>query len=583
VIPAHAGGPSDFVRVRFRWPDEHQATLGRTLPLVLRAGQVQLVVAPGETAELPSGPVLAAAVVPGRTPLTAELARAGDDLLKVPFPASDVVHAAFGNPATEAGRSVVTRGSLAFDVTRWADATAPIPEDNQLRISCGGDQLRISREGDPLRIGGRQETSAPLRLLLAGSNTPTRRIAVPRVALDESAVVHVAFDRPWGARPALTPSDDASRLLLAYLNAGENRLAAAMAHALARVRADQAPIRWASPSFAQLLVGYAYALGEDAEALDGWCRRTQAARYLGTDGLILAAQSAWLLGRTQEATESLVRAETAQPVMTLGLGLAVRLAFHLAAEPRSARVDFSRIEHDGERLARLVTSYSRLSSATDPAADTVTTPVSERRPVSLDGRGWRQRAAWAIAYVLVRLQLTHTIRQSKGITTVLVSLQRRAKRVLDNQGGTVRRAWEYSVLLVAGFVTLAWLGLLVAVVVAAPSHSVTWDRLLLPLQGVQAVVFALVGAGVILLAVDRRTRELEQRAEDSENRARKAEDQAMKGRALAAALQAEALSPTGSKAGHALLSEALFGDMIGRAQAAGNVSGPEPDGPLVPQ
>jgi len=561
MIPADQAARPDSVRIRFRWPDEHQATLGRTLPLVLRAGGAELVVAPGEQADLPDGRVLAAAVVPGGAPLTAELAPADHGLLEVPFPTSDVVRAAFGDQAAAAERSRDARASLAFDVTRWSGAIAPLPED---------DRLRISGNTGLLRIGGRQETSAPVRLELAGSGTPTRVIAVPRVALDESAVVHVGFGRPWGARPALMPSDDASRLLLGYLDDGEYRLAGAMARALARAVADRDPIRWASPSFAQLLIGYAHALNEDAGALAGWCRRTQADRFLGTDGLILAAQSAWLRGRPRQATDLLVLAGAAPPVMSLGLEVAVRLAFRLAADPDSARVDFGRLEHQGEALARLVTSYSKVSSAADPLAATVTRPTSKRRPVSLEGRRWRQRAAWAVAYAYIRRRLAHTVKQARGITTVLVSLQQQAKQARDHQGGTVKWTRNYLVWLLAVPAAVAWLGVLVATIVYAPSHSTTWARLLGALWGLEAVVFTLVGAGVALVIAGRNSRELALRAEESEHRARAAEDQAMKGRALAAALQAETVPPGAldSPAGHSLLSWALFGDMTGRDKPA---------------
>jgi hypothetical protein len=556
VIPADSARREDWVRIRFRWPDEHEPMLERTLPLVLRAGRVQLVVAPGETAEVPPGPVVATAVVPGAAPLITELTPVDHDLLEVPFPASDVARATFGDSTTDKHPSRAAQSSIALDVTRWADAAAPIPEDNQ---------LTISRDGDLLRIGGHQEISAPLRLVLAGRQTPTQVIAVPRVALDEEAVVHIGFDRPWGARPALMPSDRASRLLLAYLSSGENRLAATMARALARAWAQGAVIRWASPSFTQLLIGYAYALGEDADSLASWCHRTQAARYLGADGVILTAQSAWLLGQSQQATELLASAEATTPVMALGLGVAVRLAFHLAAEPGSAQVDFARIGHEGEQLARLVTSYSKLSAATDPVADTVTRPTSQRRPVTLEGSRWRQRAAWAIAYLLTRLRLAHTFKQPTGIPPLLVSLQKRANQALDHRGGAVRRTWN-SWLFVAVPVTLVWAGILAAVVAYARSDSMIWDRLLVPLQGFQAAVFAVAGAGLILTVVNRRSRDLEKRAEDSERRARAAEEQAMKGRALAAALQDEASSTVVADplAQHALLSRELFGDMIGR-------------------
>ena len=564
-----------YVRVRFRWPDEYRATLGRTLPLVLRAGEVERVVAPGEPADLPAGRVTAVAVVPGAAPLTAELAPADHGLLEVPFPASAVLRAtiadpALGDPALGEERIGDARGSIAFGVTHWSGATSPLPED---------DRLRVSRDRGLLRIAGRQDTSAPVRLVLAGHSTPTREIAVPRVALDEPAVVHIAFDRPWGARPALTPADDASRLLLAYLDAGEYRLAGAMARAMARAIADRDPVRWASPSFAQLLIGYAHALDGDAGALAGWCRRTQAARFLGTDGLILEAHSAWLLHRPRQAAKLLVRAEAARPVMTLGLGVAVRLAFHLAADPDSAQVDFGRVEDEGKALARLVTSYSRLSAETDPLAATVTTPTSQWRPVSLVGRRWRQRAAWAITYALIRSRiaatfirsrLDHTVKRPQGITTVLVSLRQRAKQAQDHPGETVKWTRNNLVWLLAVPVTLGWLGVLAATIYYAPSHSTTWERVLAALWGLQALVFTLVGAGITLAITGRNSRELAQRAEESERRARAAEDQAMKGRALAATLQAEAVPPGApdSPAGHSLLSRALFGDMIGHEAQA---------------
>jgi hypothetical protein len=253
--------------------------------------------------------------------------------------------------------------------------------------------------------------------------------------------------------------------------------------------------------------------------------------------------------------------------MALGLEVAVRLAFHLAAEPRSAQVDFGRIEQEGQRLARLVTSYIRLAAATDPVADTVTTPTSERRPVSLEGRSWRQRAAWAIAYQLTRRRLGHTVKQSKGIMSVFVPLQKRAKQALDHRGGTVRRKWDNLLWLLAVPVILAWLGVLAAAVYFASSEqSIAWERLLPVLLVVQAGVFTLLGAGIALVALERRSAELAERVYDSQRRVRLAEEEAMKGRALAAALQAEASSAAASDspAGrHALLSQALFGEMIG--------------------
>ena len=80
---------------------------------------------------------------------------------------------------------------------------------------------------------------------------------------------------------------------MAYLLAGQYSLAAAAARAIEAARASASLTAWSAPSYTQLLIGYAYALGRDTARLSVWCRRTAAVDTLGTDGLILEAEAGW--------------------------------------------------------------------------------------------------------------------------------------------------------------------------------------------------------------------------------------------------------------------------------------------------
>jgi len=396
--------------------------------------------------------------------------------------------------------------------------------------------------------------------------------------------------RAWGARPALTPGDVPSQLLLWYLRAGEHDVTRVMAQALARSRAQTEPIRWAAPSFSQLLIGYAYALSADAPALAAWCRRTDAARFLGTDGVILTAHSAWERNDRHGAARLLVQAgEMAPPVVGFGLEIGVRLAFLLAGN-RARQVTFDSLEGLGEALARLVTNYGRLSTKSDPEAITVTTLTSTRRSASLAGRAWRHRAAWAAIYVLTSIAYRQSLNASKGLTSLRVKLGRlRGERppFHDNAKGAivteatkdaVSDTWvaverrrpggrETLVGVLAVGLLIAWLAVMgVAIVLAWKGSQLAWERILTPLAVVQCGLFLLLGVVITMVAIGKRAEELTLRAQASEARALALEEEAMKGRALAAALQAEGATAVrdGVITQHARMSRALFGDLLGR-------------------
>ena len=445
------------------------------------------------------------------------------------------------------------------------------------------DDLKFERRGDLVRVSSEGNSSAPARLAMASPTTPARVMAVPLVAPDESALINLATRRSWGSRPSLVPHEVPPRLLLAYLSVGEYDIAGAMARALARALGEARTIRWAEPSFSQLIFGYAHALNGERQALASWCRRTDAARFLGTDGVILAAESAWQRRNRDEATRLryVNAASMAPPVMSFGLEIGVSLALRLGASGGGGRIDFGRLGQSGEELTQLATDYSRISTRSDPQSATTTTPQSARTPVSLAGRNWRRRAAWRLTYLLTRVSYHDSLNSSTSVTSRRVNLGRKNRdrrppeysreatvtdasknapavghMVSESQVGIAQPVGllvRYLAVLFAG----AWLAVLVVAILFEAEGKPYPGALLLI---VQPGVFVLLGVVVTMVVVGRRTQELSRQVQASEELARAREEEAMKGRALAAALQADSAGD-GSPSHHARMSRALFGDL----------------------
>jgi hypothetical protein len=524
--------------VRLRWPGP-QDELARVLPVLVRVGDAELVVAPGVPVVIPLRRFAVAAVPPGAQPLVAELERGSAEVLELPFPVEAV---AVPPPAAS------PHGTVAFGFGAWTAEPA------------GAAEFAVARHGDGLSVApGRSGISKPARLMVAARTTPTRVVAVPALAPGETALVDLTVARPFGHRPALLASDPATRLLLAYLAAGEFRIARQMARRLVAVRAAERPVAWSEPSLAQLVVGYALAAGDDGPRLAAWCRRARADRLLGVDGLVLAATAAWRRGRPEEAARLLDRAgRTGPPVMSLGLEWAVRLAFQLQARG-----------HRTEELDRLVTGYSVVAASSDPLADTVTAPESPRRPLSLEGRGLVARARWALPYLAVRIRLPHTVRATDhaarivGVRPIAQSRPGAGMNQPDTAPSEATSLGRYRFPLIV--VLLIFIG-----AVAIALIDAAWNVpavLAAPLSLLAAALFTLLGMTITLAAGqdrDEQDRELRRRAEAGERRATAAEEEAMKGRALAAALQADARTePSRDSVRHARLSRGLFGDLLG--------------------
>jgi len=545
--------PTNPATVRFAWPDR-EAPLARVLPVILRVGAVERLVAPGEPFTLPPArmPVTAIAVVPGAEPVTAEISRVPGDELVLPFRTTQVM--------AKAERAASRHGAVAFGAGLWTSEPPGPVETSELTVGLDGDELRLS--SPPSGEAYEARASVPARLTLAARTTPTRVVAVPSLGPGEAVVIDLLAERPFGDRPALLPSDSRSRLLLAYLGTRDNAVARVLAARLARVLGEQRPLTWSEPSLAQLLIGYALAADEDGPALAGWCRRTSADRLLGVDGIVLAALSAWHQERPQDAARLLGRAErVGVPVMSLGLELAVRLAFLLLAEGFSEAA-----------LKRLASNYSKISTRADPIADTITTPAPGKRLVSLEGRGLLTRANWALAYRVALARLPHAVKAAAETMHIVLDPSpasgTRSPARHRGVGMNLRYFQLLALLLVA-----AWLATLAATIVYGVNNTAQWELLVAPSAVLEAAVFTLLGVFIAeAFAGDRRQREhqLMTRANDAEERVRKVEEEAMRGRALAAALQAESgTEATPEAARHARLSRGLFGDLIGEQQAIG--------------
>jgi hypothetical protein len=541
----------DGLAISFAWPD-HEAALAPVLPVVLSAGETVKTAGPGEVVELPSGPVDVRVIVPGGEPLVARLPTKLGSRAVLPFRTEEVLAA-----VNQRSRSDPHPSLVAFSLAPWLPHTADSLAATGVNVVLQADGLRISSNEQESR------TSAQAELVVASRSTPTRVVAVPQLGPNESAVIDLAAERPFGSRPALVPTDPRTSVLLAYIQAGEYELARVMASRVASTLARQHIIAWTQISFIQLLVGYAYAADEQRSALAAWCRRTDAVRLLGVDGKVLGAISAWHQGRPDEAARLLELAQSeGTPVIALGLEMAVRLAYEIFAQG---------IHTEG--LDALATAYSVHSTDSDPFAATVTTPTSRERPVSLEGRGWLAHTRWALTFLAVRTRLPNVLRvASQAVEVVIAPSNAKKVHSYPSHTGVGMKFSMFNMLTL--YLVVAWLGMVAVVVWAAVTGQGEWERLVVPLVILQAAAFTLLG-----VAINDRTGEraadiedgLEMRLERSERRMRNVEEEAMKGRALAAALQAE----TGSEMSydamrHARMSRSLFGDLVHKDESVVN-------------
>ncbi|WP_370948825.1 hypothetical protein AB5J62_15060 [Amycolatopsis sp. cg5] len=416
-----------------------------------------------------------------------------------------------------------------------------------------------------------------MRLEVASRRTPRRVLGVPPLGAAES--VRVLWHRPHSsvARPRVEPDDPFGRHLMRYLLAGQHAAAAAAARTVERLRGAASTVNWSAPSYTQLLVGYAYALGGDRARLALWCRRTAAARTLGADGLALAAESAWRHHDDEATVRLLTEASRfAPPTLRFGMEIGLRLTTLIDGDRLGKELDLAPLEAVRRR-------YIALLVKTDASSATLSVPQTNVTSPDLS-RASGPRRATAAARFAATVWRYRTIIRTSGVPNVRNGfLSRRAtvmsvrKASADSAGkGESTKVLGGAALWVAVFALAIWLLFSIYLLtMAGSSTDLTWTRLAWVFGSVEAVAFTAAGA-LFGTAVQRdRADKAESRADSAEDKAELHRDDATKGRALAASLQADTIAQGALKSlapgqssqddvrrRHADLARSLFGDLV---------------------
>ncbi|WP_433222001.1 hypothetical protein ACQP00_22275 [Dactylosporangium sp. CS-047395] len=387
--------------VRWQTPVTEGAVPARFAPVRITVGGQVLVAAAGEPVDLPDGPFEARADLPGCLPLAVrgetlppELSLNPEDLRRDPLAPSQV-------PGPR---------KLTIAVVRLPGA----PPGAAFEVIADRAELRIRQHaGLPAAAG----------LRIASPVTPSRLLMLPPAVMAEPYRLAWYHSPGRTRRPRVEPLDGGGLLIMEYLLAGSNDLAAATARSVDRVRAEADPLAWVAASYTQLLIGYAYALGHDTDRLSDWCLRTEAATGLGVDGVVLAAEAAWQRREPELARRLLARtAGAAQPAVTFGGELAVRLATLLAVRAYGQqRPSRERVRPDAvldDRLARINTDGMRVLSRTDPGSALLSVPRTGIPSLDLSGARFGARLRWRVRYALTHWRHTtvraNTVRLPTG-------------------------------------------------------------------------------------------------------------------------------------------------------------------------
>ena len=555
-----------MTRLTVRWGDSGSGTTApwSFAPVRLIGGQVETVLAPGESLEVSEEAVRAIVDVPGyrRYERTIEVPPTGDitvdldgmSLVVQPGP-SDVISQDTGVPSRTRRVAVIIAPWAGPDVTE-------LSADPTIGLTWAQQGVTISRKSD---------SALPLAIDVATRFMPRRQLAIPPVGWSDSCTLSWHPTQDSVPRPRIEPADADGQLLMGYLLAGQYPLAAAAARAIEAARAADSLGAWSAPSYTQLLIGYAYALGWATARLSAWCRRTAAADTLGTDGLILAAEAAWQRSNAQTALAILARAAgRSPPTLTFGAEMGMRLASVIPATLQagpategidSSVIDFRRVGPSGQELIRIMNDWLRLMTRADANAASVSTPQTGNTSPDLSGVSVFRRLRWLARYGLsVWWAYDRILRPGSADSAFRLVTKRR----FSMAASPAPRAFQRKITLYISVLLLA-IWIVASIFYATYLRSVQLDLIY---GSIQAITFAAAGAAAVGWILNNKLAAAERRALAAEQLAEQHRNDAAKGRALAAALQAGDV-PASSKSADADIrrqqaefSRRLFGDLV---------------------
>ena len=570
-----------MTRLTVRWTDSEDGppALWHFAPARLIGEHVEMVLAPEEGIEIQDQVVRAIVDVPGfqRYERTIEI------LDSNPFPVNLLGTDLIAQPGQDAtiskdtGAPTGTRG-LAVTIAPWAGPDVnELSADPAVAVNWAGDGVTISRQSD---------SALSLAIDIATRFMPRRQLAIPPVGPTDSCTL--SWHQADGSvpRPRIEPVDVGGQLLMGYLLAGQYPLAAAAARGIERARAAASLISWSAPSYTQLLIGYAYALGRDTPRLSAWCRRTAAADALGTDGLVLAAAAEWQRSNAGSALAILVRAAgSVPPTLTFGAELGLRLASVLplaldsapaASLPRGQVIDYTLVGEGGQELIQIMNDWIPLMTQADASAVSVSIPQTGNIRLDVSAAPLFPRLRWLSRYWLSLSLRTYNKVLRPGISDRVFRLVPKRRFSMTNpliSAASAPGAEELKPYI--SFRRRMVLGISIIILAIWVTASIFYETRQSSVAigviygSVQAITFVSAGAAGVSWIWNARLTELERRALAAERLAEQYRNDAAKGRALAAALLAADV-PEGAKEfpgadirrQQAQFARLLFGDLV---------------------
>jgi hypothetical protein len=601
---------AEFIPAR----DTTRDALADFVPVRVTTRDAEVLLAPGESAELPGGEAWATAEIPGCESLGRRFTIPPDRPYLLEFDAADLLPDRSAQQELPESEPLPDPKTIAVKLRPWAPApSTQLPATTDLLLTKNAEGLAISRTSG---------SAQPVGVQLATRRTPRRLLAIPPVADSESSQVAWYLPPASIPRPRVEPTDAGGRLLMDYLLAGRYALAATAARAVAAHRGAQQCLDWSAPSYTQLLIGYAYALGGDCKRLVAWCRRTAAAQTLGTDGLVLEAEAAWQQGDVQQCRDLLVRAAgSPPPTVACGAEMGYRRATLLSVvssgpEPAAqgdqdsaATAEITRPKTSdspnstSDELLTIRTDWLRVLIRSDSEAATISVPETGTRSPDLAAASAFRRFRGVIIYNLSKLRydrvlhrgdtadFRHVIAQKGAVTMAVQEAAGQAPAAGAEAGGEAggpapaaakgQSSLSRPAIVAAFIAVLAWLGFSIYLVTQSGASDLQWTRIAWVFGSIQSIAFAAAGALFGTTIQQNQVKQADERAQKADQAADKNQDEAVKGRALAASIQADAVAAQATAPGglkpmgpgqpaaqedvrqkHAQLSKSLFGNLV---------------------